>query len=118
MEEVYLDQQKAKNIAKQKRQLSQLIEKIRTCSENLDFCLQLCQTLPSEELEGYNFNTEVENLTKVVEELYIQTLYNGKWDNNDCILEVHSGAGGEEAQDWAEMLMRMYMRYAEKMDYD
>ena len=47
----------------------------------------------------------------------LETLLSGEADSNDCYLEVHAGAGGTEAQDWAEMLARMYARWAEKHDY-
>jgi peptide chain release factor 2 len=47
----------------------------------------------------------------------IESLLSGEADANDCYVELNSGAGGTEAQDWAEMLMRMYMRWAEKHDY-
>jgi peptide chain release factor 2 len=47
----------------------------------------------------------------------LQTLLSGEADGNDCFLEVHAGAGGTEAQDWAEMLARMYVRWAERRGY-
>jgi peptide chain release factor 2 len=47
----------------------------------------------------------------------VESLLSGEADANDCYLEVHAGAGGTEAQDWAEMLLRMYVRWAEKHDY-
>lgn len=47
----------------------------------------------------------------------IESLLSGEADANDCFLEVHSGAGGTESQDWASILLRMYMRYAEKNGY-
>lgn len=47
----------------------------------------------------------------------LQTLLSGEADGNDCFLEVHAGAGGTEAQDWAEMLARMYVRWAERRRY-
>ncbi len=47
----------------------------------------------------------------------LQTLLSGEADANNCYLEVHAGAGGTEAQDWAEMLLRMYTRWAEAHDY-
>lgn len=50
-------------------------------------------------------------------ELEKETLYRGEYDHMGAILSVHAGAGGTEAQDWAEMLMRMYVRFAEKKDY-
>jgi len=47
----------------------------------------------------------------------LESLLSGEADANDCYLEVHAGAGGTEAQDWAEMLLRMYARWAEAHDY-
>lgn len=54
---------------------------------------------------------------KAVEELELRNMLRQKEDPMDCVLKVNSGAGGTEAQDWAEMLMRMYMRWAEKGGY-
>ena len=47
----------------------------------------------------------------------LQSLLSGEADSNDCYLEIHAGAGGTEAQDWAEMLLRMYSRWSEKQGY-
>ena len=59
----------------------------------------------------------INNLSKKVSDMYIETLLNGKYDDNDAIVEIHAGAGGTEAQDWAEMLFRMYDRFAESQGY-
>ena len=47
----------------------------------------------------------------------LEALLSGEADGNDCYLEVHAGAGGTEAQDWAQMLLRMYVRWAEQHGY-
>ena len=52
-----------------------------------------------------------------LEQLNLLLLLNGPYDKNDCILDIHSGAGGTEACDWAEMLYRMYTRWCEKKKY-
>ncbi len=57
------------------------------------------------------------NLQKVAEKQELQTLLSGEVDPNDCFLEVHAGAGGTESQDWAQMLMRMYTRWADMHGY-
>lgn len=59
----------------------------------------------------------VETLGKKLEELKLETLLKGKYDRNSAILMIHSGAGGTEAQDWTDMLYRMYTRFAERRGY-
>jgi len=59
----------------------------------------------------------LKKLAKSVEKARIQALLSGEADSNDCYLEVHAGAGGTEAQDWAQMLQRMYSRWCEKRGY-
>ena len=58
-----------------------------------------------------------ENLDKLsqgLETLRLKTLLNGKYDKNNAIISVHAGSGGTDAQDWAEMLFRMYTRWCER----
>ena len=61
--------------------------------------------------------SEVESLVKAGQQLEIQRLLNGELDANSTYLSINSGAGGTEACDWASMLMRMYIRYAEQQGY-
>ncbi|HSK67636.1 MAG TPA: peptide chain release factor 2 [Candidatus Limnocylindria bacterium] len=60
---------------------------------------------------------EIGKLTEKVEALSLETLMRGPYDGNDAILSLHAGAGGTEAQDWTQMLYRMYTRYCEKMGF-
>ncbi len=60
----------------------------------------------------------LKDLQNNVESMTLQTLLSGEYDANNAILTLHAGAGGTEAQDWAEMLFRMYSRWAEKSGYD
>ena len=60
---------------------------------------------------------EYDELNKDVDRLRIDTYLSGEFDKNDCFLEIHSGAGGTEACDWANMLYRMYTRYLSKNGY-
>ncbi len=61
--------------------------------------------------------SNTENLEKRIETLEISTLFSGKYDSNNAIISLHPGAGGTEAQDWAEMLYRMYARWANSNEY-
>jgi len=62
-------------------------------------------------------NEEYNQLHYSFEEIKLLLLLDGPYDKNDCIFEIHSGAGGTEACDWANMIYRMYLRFAEKKDY-
>mgnify|MGYP004665647677 CR=1 FL=1 len=59
----------------------------------------------------------VASLTKRLEQMKLETLLSGPYDKNNAILTLHAGAGGTEAQDWAEMLFRMYVRWAERRGF-
>ncbi|MFA3781437.1 peptide chain release factor 2 [Melioribacteraceae bacterium 4301-Me] len=59
-------------------------------------------------------NLELEKIKKEIEDVELKSMLSGKDDEKNCILTIHSGAGGTEAQDWAEMLMRMYLRWGEQ----
>ena len=60
---------------------------------------------------------QVPSLTRRVESLELALMLGGKYDRRNAILAIHAGAGGTEAQDWAQMLMRMYLRWAERRGY-
>ena len=82
---------------------------------------QIADTLELAELEDsalYNdLAKEVDILVKQVNALEFRTLFSGKYDNEAAILAIHAGAGGTEAQDWAQMLQRMVTRWAESRRY-
>ncbi|MBR3324687.1 MAG: peptide chain release factor 2 [Clostridia bacterium] len=82
---------------------------------------EMLELLKEENDEDYDLKSEVENsikkITKKLEELEIQTLFSDKYDKNNAIITIHPGAGGTEAMDWAEMLYRMYVRWAEANDF-
>ena len=59
----------------------------------------------------------LQGLKKDIEHLELTLMLSGEYDTNDAILTLHAGAGGTEAQDWAQMLLRMYVRWAEKNSY-
>jgi peptide chain release factor 2 len=69
-------------------------------------------SLGDEELLA-DLDDEVSSLEAQIAKLEFETLFSGQYDDKDCILAIHAGAGGTEAQDWAQMLERMFMRWAD-----
>ena len=61
---------------------------------------------------------ELESLASQVDEFELQTAFSGEYDARNAILTIHAGAGGTESQDWAEILMRMYLRWAERRGFE
>jgi len=59
----------------------------------------------------------LDKLEATIERLRLESLLSGEADANDCFIEIHAGAGGTEAQDWALILQRMYLRWAESHKY-
>ncbi len=64
-----------------------------------------------------DISSELVTLNNQVEKMHLSALLNGKYDKNNAILSIQAGAGGTEAQDWTEMLLRMYLRYCEKQGF-
>lgn len=84
---------------------------------NLEELTELVELEPEEEIiKDILKNTT--KLQKEIEKLEITTFLSGKYDNNNAIVTLHPGAGGTESQDWAEMLYRMYSRWATKNNYE
>ena len=75
--------------------------------------IEMIEQTNDEELEK-EFQTSFDSLKKDLEGLKLETLLKGKYDFNNAILSLHAGAGGTEAQDWTQMLYRMYSMFAEK----
>ena len=92
-------------------------KKIETEIKNLIELTQLIKIEPDEEIEK-DIIKNTSKLKKEFEKLELSTLFSGKYDSNNAIITIHPGAGGTESQDWAEMLYRMYTRWANKSSYE
>jgi peptide chain release factor 2 len=85
-------------------------------ADNLEEFIGLAQ-MEEDDSVLHEVEKELADLEKDVEEAEFKNMLSGKDDSKNCILTIHSGAGGTEAQDWAEMLMRMYLRWGEQNGY-
>ena len=98
------------------KNLTQDIKNLREETENSLEMLELLLVEKDDELI-HNLEEEAKKSVEKLGKLSVLLLLNGPYDKNNCTLEVHSGAGGTEACDWAAMLYRMYLRYCEKKGY-
>jgi peptide chain release factor 2 len=104
------------------RQISNLRDEIEHVSklEDMKEELETYVTLLDEEFDPEVFQDavgELESRRQFIEKAEIECYLNDKYDHNDALFTIHAGAGGTEAQDWAEMLFRMYTRWAEKNNF-
>ena len=114
-EEFWQDISKAQKIMQEIKSLKGQIkeyEDLMATIEDLEVLIDL--VLEEEDLETYREIEEgLKDLSERADEFKLNTLLSGEYDKNNAILAIHSGAGGLEAQDWAEMLLRLYRRWAE-----
>ncbi len=95
------------------QQLKSINKIIQEYNNLNDAVLIMLELLELDEVE----KDDIDTLVKNVEELEINTLLSGPYDNSNCYLEIHPGAGGTESMDWASMLLRMYERFLEKNNF-
>ena len=104
--------QKLKNVKNKYNNFNNIKSEIDNLIEMNDFLL----IEKDDEMEN-DLAKNTNKLAKKIENFQIQMLLSGKYDSNNAIITLHPGAGGTESQDWAEMLYRMYSRWANKNDY-
>ena len=116
------DQEKAQAVVREVKQLNDQIErmqKLESQQEEIEIMLDLIDSEPEEEQEAL-LQEQAKAFRAFSEELSsfeLTQLLHQPYDANSAIIELHPGAGGTESQDWAEMLLRMYTRWAEKNNY-
>ena len=113
---IWNDRENAEKIISEMNNLKSSVSTITDIKKEIEDSLDIIKLLEEEKdasLEE-SLNKSIPTLKERIEKLEIELLLSKEYDNKDCILEVHSGAGGTEACDWAMMLFRMYNRYAER----
>ena len=98
--------------------LKKIVSSFNNLSTKINDSISLLEILSSEDTnELKELETELNNIKNEINDLEIETLLNGPYDNSSCYLEIHPGAGGTEACDWADMLLRMYTMFCDKNNY-
>jgi peptide chain release factor 2 len=113
---IWSDQEKAQALGKERVQLEKTVTKLEYLQTSLADLRELIN-LVAEENDEKTFNILVVDLNKLADEIdtmEFEQMFSGKMDRNNAYMDIQSGSGGTEAQDWAEMLMRMYLRWGDE----
>ncbi len=113
------NQKEATKILKEKRLITNIVESFDKIVNGLDSNLELSEMAEQEEDEEMliQIESELKEIAKIATKFETECLFSGEVDSNDCFLEINAGAGGTESHDWALMMMRMYMRFAERLGF-
>ncbi len=115
------DQEKARKVGSENNRLKQTVSKVeefRSKVEDLEALCELCEEDEEDEEMAKEFVETLESLLMEVDDLEVASFLSEPFDARPALLSIHAGAGGTESCDWADMLMRMYVRWAERRGFD
>ena len=110
------DPEKSQKVAMKTRQTENKIERYEKMCSDWDDLMTICEMAAEEDDDSMleELQTGFETLAGEMESCRLETLLTGKYDKNNAIMSFQAGAGGTEAQDWCQMLYRMYTRWSER----
>jgi peptide chain release factor 2 len=113
------DQSQAKAVGQKAESLKSIINDWEGLDQDVKQLLALAETAAEEDDDSLagELDQEFKKLIKKFEKLELLVLFSSEYDSHDAILTIHSGTGGVEAQDWAQMLLRMYLRFCEQHNF-
>lgn len=113
---IWNNPEKAQTLGRERVQLETVVDSIQVIETGLSDSEELFEMAVQENDEGavQEIVAELDNITKTIEKLEFQRMFSGEMDENNAYMDVQSGSGGTEAQDWANILLRMYLRWGER----
>ena len=112
------DIKQAEEVTKESKFLKSRLERFNLLERKIEDIEVLNEIMEEDDDESINeIISEIKELDKLVEEYRIEIMLSGEYDKNDVILTLHVGVGGTDANDWTEMLLRMYTRWCEKKGF-
>ena len=118
--DVWNEPERAQELGKEKARLEATLEPLEQSLTGLDDAEELLELALAEADEEVlqQIIADVTRIAKAAEALEFQRMFNGEQDEANCFINVQAGSGGTEAQDWAEMLLRMYLRWCERRGFE
>ena len=117
--EIWNQPERAQELSKQKKQLEAIISTLDNLEQNISSCSELFN-LASEENDEETLLVIQDDLNTAkveLDKLEFRRMFSHPMDPNNCFIDIQSGSGGTEAQDWADMLFRMYLRYSDRKGF-
>lgn len=117
--DLWNNQEKAQSILKEKSLLEGKLNSFKSLQSKLQECLDLEELafMENDEQVLAQVQEEFKKLSILAEKFETECLFSGEFDANNCFLEINAGAGGTESHDWASIMMRMYLRFAERLGF-
>ena len=118
--DIWSDPEKAQALGRERASLATIVTTLDELTLSLadaDEMLGLAIEEQDAEIAG-GVSDDLEEMQEKVEKLEFQRMFSGEMDANACFLDIQAGSGGTEAQDWADMLLRMYLRWAERRGWE
>ncbi|MHB8104193.1 MAG: PCRF domain-containing protein, partial [Dehalococcoidales bacterium] len=112
------DQANAQAIMRQLAEKKKTAQRWRELEKKLGDAAELLTISAEDAALQEELTKELETLASQIDEYEFQLAFSGEYDARNAIMTIHAGAGGTESQDWAEMLMRMYLRWAERRGFE
>jgi len=113
----WLDQAKAQDIMRRLAEQKKVVGRWRDLERRVADIAELISLAEEDVSLQLEIQSEIDEVASHLDELEFQTAFSSEYDDRNAILAIHAGAGGTESQDWTEMLMRMYLRWAERHGY-
>ncbi|OUW07812.1 MAG: peptide chain release factor 2 [Gammaproteobacteria bacterium TMED159] len=115
--EIWSNQEASQKLGKEKSSLEKLIDLIENLSSSVNDLNELFDLVGDDESELNQLKEELLSVEEKITDLEFRRMFSGKMDAANSYLDIQSGSGGTEAQDWAEMLLRMYLRWGENKGF-
>jgi len=111
--------QRAQELGRERSSLASIVTSIKKLSDGVEDTLDLLQIASEEDDENVvqMLQADISQLQELLDQLEFRRMFSGDTDENNAFLDIQAGSGGTEAQDWAEMLLRMYLRWGESHNF-
>ena len=116
---IWDDPEQAQKLGKEKVALEKVVETLGGAQTSIQDCTEMLELAAEEKDQDLvdSIQTDLESIEQGIAALEFQRMFSGPMDENNAYIDIQSGSGGTEAQDWANMILRMYLRWAEANDF-